>query len=60
SGHNAIPDDIPDRTDRDDYRGLGMFLMQSLMDRIEISSQPGRNEVHLISYLGCSRKIKSQ
>ncbi|MFI5252500.1 MAG: ATP-binding protein [Bacteroidota bacterium] len=32
--------------------GLGMFLMRSLMDKVEYKAYPGlRNEVHLIKYL---------
>lgn len=48
---------IPDMSEyRTKYRkgGLGMYLMYSLMDKIEYKKLDHRNEVHLIKYL--SRK----
>jgi serine/threonine-protein kinase RsbW len=49
-GYQAIPNRPPDRSSRTDFRGLGLFLMQKLVDKVEIKSQPGRNEVQLTSY----------
>jgi serine/threonine-protein kinase RsbW len=46
-GHKPLPKDLPDRSTRTDFRGMGLFLMQMLMDKIELISQPGRNEVKL-------------
>jgi len=31
--------------------GLGIFLMKSLMDKVEYTISPGRNQVRLIKYL---------
>ncbi len=31
--------------------GLGIFLMKSLMDKVEYNISPGRNQVRLIKYL---------
>ena len=46
-GHNPLPEVFPDRSTRTDFRGMGLFLMQRLMDKIEWTSHPGRNEVKL-------------
>ena len=46
-GHKPLPKELPDRSTRTDFRGMGLFLMQMLMDKIELISQPGRNEVKL-------------
>ena len=48
SGLNPLPDYIPDRMDRTDFRGLGLYLMQQLVDRIELVSQPDQNTVRLL------------
>ena len=50
-GHKPLPSQPPDRSKRDDFRGMGLFLIKSLMDKVEISSQPGRNEIRMTSYL---------
>jgi len=50
-GHQLMPTSIPDRADRNDFRGLGLYLMQALTDELEIKSEPGRNEIQLTSYL---------
>ena len=31
--------------------GLGVYLMRSLMDKVEYSIRPGKNEVRLVKYL---------
>ena len=49
-GHQPIPQHIPDRTQRADFRGMGLFLIRSLMDKVEVRSQPGRNEIWMESY----------
>jgi len=51
AGHKSIPTPLPDRSLRTDFRGMGLYLIQMLMDKVEIKSQPGRNEVQMISYL---------
>lgn len=38
--------------------GLGVYLMKSLMDKVEYSSAPGtRNEVRLIKYLNSPKRM---
>ena len=51
NGERPIPDLLPDRSKRSDFRGLGLYLIHRLVDKVEISNQPGRNEIQLISYL---------
>ncbi len=50
-GHQMIPDEIPDRELRQDFRGMGLFLINNLMDKVEIQSEPGRNEIRMVSYV---------
>ena len=50
-GRQPIPSTLPDRNSRLDNRGWGMFLIRSLMDEVEIVTQPGRNEVRMVIYL---------
>jgi serine/threonine-protein kinase RsbW len=55
-GRQFNPDNIP-APDMKEYLshfrrgGLGVYLMRSLMDKVEYSIRPGRNEVRLIKYL---------
>ncbi len=51
NGHKPIPTSPPDRAARDDFRGLGMSLIQQLMDKVVIKSRPGRNEIRMINHL---------
>ena len=46
-GHQPLPNKIPDRADRTDFRGMGLFLISNLMDSLELISQPGQNIVRL-------------
>lgn len=46
-GLHPLPNEIPDKADRTDFRGMGFFLMKALVDRLELISQPGRNVVRL-------------
>lgn len=46
-GHKPLPKELPDRSARTDFRGMGLFLIQMLMDKMELISYPGRNEVKL-------------
>ncbi len=50
-GRNPIPNALPDRSLRSDFRGMGLFLIQMLMDHVEIKSRPGRNEIQMTSFL---------
>ena len=55
SGHVPLPQTIPDQinpviTGRPDFRGMGLFLIKMLMDHIELSSSPGRNEVQMTCF----------
>jgi anti-sigma regulatory factor (Ser/Thr protein kinase) len=47
-GDKPIPESIPDRSGRTDFRGMGMFLIHQLMDEVKIKSQPGRNEIQMV------------
>jgi serine/threonine-protein kinase RsbW len=47
-GDKPIPESIPDRADRKDFRGMGMFLIHQLMDEVKIKSEPGRNEIQMV------------
>lgn len=42
------------KTDRTDFRGMGLYLIQSLMDQLTINCSPGRNEIRMTSYLESS------
>ena len=50
-GYQPIPDIPAERQERVDNRGLGMFLMKSLMDEVEFIVRPGYNEVRMVAYL---------
>jgi anti-sigma regulatory factor (Ser/Thr protein kinase) len=51
-GRKPMPESLPDKPDiREDFRGMGMFLIKELVDEVEIKSQPGRNEIQMIIYL---------
>lgn len=50
-GHKPLPDRLPDRSLRTDFRGMGLYLIQMLMDQVEIKCQPGRNEIQMTSFL---------
>jgi serine/threonine-protein kinase RsbW len=50
-GHRPIPTQIPERDFRPDFRGLGLSLIQMLMDKVEINCQPGRNEIEMTSFV---------
>jgi serine/threonine-protein kinase RsbW len=56
SGRRFDPANIP-APDMKEYLshyrrgGLGVFLMRSLMDRVEYTFPPGHNEVRLVKYL---------
>ncbi len=50
-GHKPIPSVPPNREDRDDNRGWGMFLIQSLVDEVEVVAEPGRNEMRMVIHL---------
>ncbi|NIN33616.1 MAG: ATP-binding protein [Gammaproteobacteria bacterium] len=52
-GYQPIPDPLPDRNNRSDFRGMGLYLMRMLMDEVKIESRLGRNEVRMISYRKC-------
>lgn len=49
-GHNPMPDPIPGRAARPDFRGMGLYLIQMLMDNVEVNSRPGRNEIRMTSF----------
>jgi len=48
NGHKPIPSSIPDRAERKDFRGMGMFLIHQLMDEVKVKSEPGRNEIQMV------------
>lgn len=51
-GHKPIPTSLPGEiAQRDDFRGMGMFLIKQLVDEVEVKSEPGRNEIQMIIYL---------
>ena len=57
-GYQPLPSQIPDRADRNDFRGMGLFLISALMDSLELNSKPGQNVVRLTcqnsALVGCS------
>jgi serine/threonine-protein kinase RsbW len=50
-GYQPIPTSPPDRAGRTDHRGMGLHLIPKLVDKVEIKSQPGRNEIQMTNYL---------
>ena len=47
NGHKPIPTALPNRPE-DTTRGWGLFLIQNLMDKVELAHLPdGRNEIRL-------------
>jgi len=48
NGHKPIPVMVPDRSQRADFRGMGMFLIHELMDEVKIKCEPGRNELQMM------------
>lgn len=43
----ALP--VP-RQDRSDYRGLGLFLIHTLVDEVKVQTRLGQNELQLVMY----------
>ena len=50
-GCRPIPVGAVELADRPDHRGLGMFLIKSLMDEVEVVAAPDRNEIRMMIYL---------
>jgi serine/threonine-protein kinase RsbW len=50
-GQQPIPTLPLQRQEREDHRGWGMFLIQSLMDEVQIMARPGRNEIRMVIHL---------
>ena len=50
-GRNPIPMPLPNKPDNADRRCLGLYIMQNLIDEVNVNCRPGRNEVLLTSYL---------
>jgi serine/threonine-protein kinase RsbW len=50
-GCSPIPALSQEREAREDNRGWGMFLIQNLMDEVEVVAQPGRNEMRMVIHL---------
>ena len=55
-GHKPIPALVQGplaqkRENREDNRGLGMFLIQGLVDKVEVVAKPGRNEIRMVVHL---------
>jgi serine/threonine-protein kinase RsbW len=48
NGDKPIPSSVPDRAQRKDFRGMGMFLIHQLVDEVTIKSEPGRNELQMV------------
>ncbi len=51
-GYRPIPQIPLERQEREDHRGWGLFLIKNLMDEVEVSAAPGRNEIRMVAYLG--------
>ncbi|MFQ5613704.1 MAG: ATP-binding protein [Anaerolineae bacterium] len=51
SGQAPIPTPPPKRSHRPDNRGWGLYLIEQLVDKVEISTAPGRNEIRMVIYL---------
>lgn len=50
-GCQPIPEASVEQGERLDHRGLGMYLIRTLMDEVETMATPGRNEIKMVSYL---------
>lgn len=50
-GHQPIPLIPAEREPKSNNRGWGMFLIKNLMDEVEISARPGRNEIKMVIHL---------
>ena len=50
-GSKPIPSLPQTREGREDNRGWGMFLIQNLMDEVEVVARPGRNEMRMVIHL---------
>jgi serine/threonine-protein kinase RsbW len=51
SGQQPIPVPDVERGEREDNRGWGMFLIKRLVDEVETSAEPGRNEIRMVIHL---------
>jgi serine/threonine-protein kinase RsbW len=51
-GYRPIPEIPAVRQERSDHRGWGLFLIKNLVDEVEVSAAPGRNEIRMVAYLG--------
>lgn len=51
-GHRPIPQIPAVRQEREDHRGWGLFLIKNLVDEVEVTAAPGRNEIRMVAYLG--------
>jgi len=51
AGHRALPQQLPDsladQTERLDFRGMGLYLIKALMDRVEVETRPGCNVLRM-------------
>jgi serine/threonine-protein kinase RsbW len=50
-GYQPIPLIPQEREPKLNNRGWGMFLIQNLMDEVEVVAQPGRNEIKMVIHL---------
>ena len=50
-GYQPIPHIPLEREPKLNNRGWGMFLIQKLMDEVEVVAQPGRNEIKMVIHL---------
>lgn len=50
-GQKPIPPIPEAKMERNDFRGLGMFLIKNLVDEVEVSALPGRNEIRMVIHL---------
>lgn len=50
-GYRPIPQIPPVRQEREDHRGWGLFLIKNLVDEVEVTAAPGRNEIRMVAYL---------
>jgi serine/threonine-protein kinase RsbW len=50
-GYQPIPHISLEREPKLNNRGWGMFLIQNLMDEVEVVAQPGRNEIKMVIHL---------
>lgn len=51
-GRRPIPQIPAVRQEREDHRGWGLFLIKNLVDEVEVTAMPGRNEIRMVTYLG--------